>query len=539
MPVSLDGQTYELRVVQIKGGGGGLKYSSNGYETMVSFTALIFPAALTPSVPSITSAGAADTISGTGTSGQTIQVDLGGVTTLSTVASGGVWSVAVPFLPDGAYQVRARYSGGQWSLPSLLLVPGPLKAALRAQLLGSAAGLVLDFAGTQGGLILAPAAPSSQYLGTAIGATVFTRASTATRINAQGLLETVAANVPRMDYDPVTLALRGALIEPASTNMMLQSQNFTSAGGWVLSGVSVTADAVAAPDGTMSAELLTVAPGTNQHLFRTVAVSPETIYTFSVFVRLGTLAATDYRMAFYDGTALSFIAVDIPPVQVPTGSGWTRCSYSVTTPAGCTSLRVYPFRRTLSADATLFLWGAQLEARSTATSYIPTTTTSVSRSADTLTVSGGAWINSLEGTLLVRSQAVVPAASALLMAELDGGSSAAPYLSGAVLAASGESLYVRYGASAAVDLRAYVAANLGASVAWAARYAGSSIAVTRDGRPLTKGTATGPAGPALSRLLLSDGVLYGSAANHHARWLKQVAYWPVALSDAEIQVLTA
>jgi len=69
MPVSLDGQTYELRVVQIKGGGGGLKYSSNGYETMVSFTALIFPAALTPSVPSITSAGAADTISGTGTTG--------------------------------------------------------------------------------------------------------------------------------------------------------------------------------------------------------------------------------------------------------------------------------------------------------------------------------------------------------------------------------------------------------------------------------------------------------------------------------------
>lgn len=48
MPVSVDGQTYETRVVQIVRGAGGIQYSSLGVETMVQFTALIFPASMTP-----------------------------------------------------------------------------------------------------------------------------------------------------------------------------------------------------------------------------------------------------------------------------------------------------------------------------------------------------------------------------------------------------------------------------------------------------------------------------------------------------------
>ncbi|ARK09046.1 hypothetical protein A6C57_01235 [Fibrella sp. ES10-3-2-2] len=52
---------------------------------------------------------------------------------------------------------------------------------------------------------------------------VYSRSGTATRVNASGLLETVSASVPRFDYDPVTLALRGLLIEEARTNLLLQS----------------------------------------------------------------------------------------------------------------------------------------------------------------------------------------------------------------------------------------------------------------------------------------------------------------------------
>lgn len=53
----------------------------------------------------------------------------------------------------------------------------------------------------------------------------FTRASAATRINAAGVIETVAANVPRIDYDPVTLQRKGLLIEEQRTNLIANSQS--------------------------------------------------------------------------------------------------------------------------------------------------------------------------------------------------------------------------------------------------------------------------------------------------------------------------
>ena len=65
----------------------------------------------------------------------------------------------------------------------------------------------------------------------------FTRASTATRINARGLIESVLSNVPRISFDPVTLACRGLLIEEQRTNLVLNSDT--------LSTQSVTVTAVA------------------------------------------------------------------------------------------------------------------------------------------------------------------------------------------------------------------------------------------------------------------------------------------------------
>ena len=72
----------------------------------------------------------------------------------------------------------------------------------------------------------------------------FTRADAttcATRVNASGVLETVAANVPRFDYDPVTLALKGFLIEETRRNLLLNS----AIAGTNLTTQSVTVTAVA------------------------------------------------------------------------------------------------------------------------------------------------------------------------------------------------------------------------------------------------------------------------------------------------------
>lgn len=51
----------------------------------------------------------------------------------------------------------------------------------------------------------------------------FTRASSATRVNSSGVMVTETANVPRFDYDPITLALLGLRSEETRTNSLLRT----------------------------------------------------------------------------------------------------------------------------------------------------------------------------------------------------------------------------------------------------------------------------------------------------------------------------
>ena len=66
----------------------------------------------------------------------------------------------------------------------------------------------------------------------------FTRSSIATRVTEADLIENVPADQARMDYDPITLAQKGLLIEEARTNALIQSSNLLSA-TWPLNGTSI------------------------------------------------------------------------------------------------------------------------------------------------------------------------------------------------------------------------------------------------------------------------------------------------------------
>ncbi len=57
----------------------------------------------------------------------------------------------------------------------------------------------------------------------------FARASSGTFFGSNGLLQTAATNVLRLQYNPITLAFNGLLIETASTNLILQSETFDNA----------------------------------------------------------------------------------------------------------------------------------------------------------------------------------------------------------------------------------------------------------------------------------------------------------------------
>lgn len=99
-------------------------------------------------------------------------------------------------------------------------------------------------------------------------------------------------------------------------------------------------------------------------------------------------------------------------------------TYTFTTPVGCLSLRPYVYRNVLDTlGYTFFLWGAQLEVGSNATSYIPTVASAVTRNADVISKTGiSDLIGQTEGTLFVDSVLLPSSSANLQIYILDDGS---------------------------------------------------------------------------------------------------------------------
>lgn len=165
------------------------------------------------------------------------------------------------------------------------------------------------------------------------------------------------------------------LIEYAPENLILQSENFANT-SWLKTNVSVSAPRVVAPNGELTADTVSITTigGNNLRNASVITVTPLTTYTFSFWVKRGT--ATDLRYSAYDNTGGVNIINPTSYYAQTSASVWTRVSITLTTPAGCTVLTIYPLRDG-NSTGTVFLWGAQLERSSTARAYIPTTTAAV------------------------------------------------------------------------------------------------------------------------------------------------------------------
>jgi hypothetical protein len=231
---------------------------------------------------------------------------------------------------------------------------------------------------------------------------VFTRGSTGTFVGSDGLIQTAAVDTPRFDHDPVTLASRGLLIEESRTNLLARSEELGNA-YWTISNASISENNQTSPDGSLTADTITVSAGTPS-LYRAVACTASTLYTFSFYIKIGTLTPSDFKFAVRDDTNGVFIAENIVPNITPVTTEWRRVTYTFTTPVGCVLVRPYLMRYSYLSAGTIYLWGAQLEAGSFPTSYIPTTTGSVVRSADVCSITGtpfsNMW-NTAEGTMYV------------------------------------------------------------------------------------------------------------------------------------------
>jgi hypothetical protein len=230
----------------------------------------------------------------------------------------------------------------------------------------------------------------------------FSRASSGTYVDSDGLIKTAVTDAPRFDHDPVTGESLGLLIEESRTNLLAYSEQFDDSywEKYSLPGTgsapSVTANHAVAPDGTNTATRLQCdlnggTTSSDRSFIRKLGISDPGGATRSIYVRSNTGANQSIYFANNQNNN--------PTYTVTTE--WTRLSdYQITSN---TAFRI-GCRGSLSQDSIdILIWGAQLEEGSFSTSYIPTSGSTVTRSPDLATIEGtnftGGWYNQSEGTI--------------------------------------------------------------------------------------------------------------------------------------------
>jgi hypothetical protein len=187
------------------------------------------------------------------------------------------------------------------------------------------------------------------------------------------------ANVPRLDY--LSSSCPRLLLEPQRTNSAQYSEQTDNA-YWTKFQATITANQATAPDGTMSADLLTTTAST-----AVIYRGGFTAGALSFFIKAETLSAGARFVILVDGVGnaswsangtLFAVTGGTATNAVDYGNGWYRCNYNVTSG----SVLNYGLENAAVGN-TAFIWGIQNEASASyATSYINTLGASVTRGAD-------------------------------------------------------------------------------------------------------------------------------------------------------------
>lgn len=263
-----------------------------------------------------------------------------------------------------------------------------------------------------------------------------TRATTATRVNASGLIESVASGIPRLDYfaSGGTVGCPALLVEPSVTNGILNSADTTTSWTIVSSTLASASIDVIGVSGNNLTVLVTgttiagsgrIVRGSNN-----IALASGSTYTISFFVKqtaghtIGGYYAVTTGAASGDIGASFNVSGLFSSGSIKDNASFTnrvrrverwgtdvyRCSETFTMSASgtLTNFHLAPLVSTTSISNSavgtqLGFAAPQLELGSVPTSFIPTTTGSVTRNADVISVSGavsGA-IGQASGTMYV------------------------------------------------------------------------------------------------------------------------------------------
>jgi hypothetical protein len=354
-----------------------------------------------------------------------------------------------------------------------------------------------------------------------------------------------AYNAPRFDYDPVTLAAKGLLIEEQRANLLLQSNDFQTS--WSVTNITRTLNSTLSPSGNVDGVKIAATATAATALYQQANVA-ATSATFSVYVKQGTGATTANSFVIRNITTLTNLIAGT--LDYSTGvftyfvgstgvvvsnarNGWWRVQISATT--GITSGDLIAGYVGFSGGAAtigdhLYAYGAQLEAGAFATSYIPTVASQVTRGADVASVNTlSPWFNSVGGTLYFEGVTTAPVDTTVRNAvSITDGTTANMHRIFSYAGQIGGS--TANGVSTVADLRPLTYTSA-ATFKFAYAYAANNFAaVGNGGAPSTDTLGTLPTGLSVMNI--------GNPANYWGFWVRRITYYPRRLTNAELQTLT-
>lgn len=334
---------------------------------------------------------------------------------------------------------------------------------------------------------------------------------------------------PRFDHDPTTLAPRGLLIEGSATNLLNWSESFATSGGtnnnWADTNITRNSTDNTDPANGTTALRVTASAG-NGTIISTSAMGTSAQRTFSIWLRRVS-GTGNIQYTLDNGSTYTTQAIT---------SSWVRYAFAATTAAQRVGIRIVT-----SGDA-IELWGAQLEAGSGASSYIPTGSSTVQRALDACSMTGSnfsSWYGAPSAFTVLLEGITVSSGAYNRILNLSSGANTTGSFSNAnigIANASSNRPFLNVFVTANNDVDAYVpiagAVTNGVSFKVAARCQAGLYRITRGVGLSASSTHNGfPAG--LANLYFGGSSGSYQLSTHYSK----LQFWPTALPDSQMDTL--